>query len=428
MNPLDRRILALAIPALFTLAAEPLYVLADTAIVGHIGTGALGGLGLASIVLTTSSGLCNVLTWWTTSRVGYLRGAGDEAGVHRVAATVLWLAGALGALLVVVLALGASPIVRALGGHGHVLHDAVVYLRIGVLGMPALLLSWAGMGVARGEGDTRSPLFVVVASNAVNLVLEVWFVYGLHWGIAGSAWGTVLAQWGGGLVFATRLARRAQGGRRDRDELRAIGRVSLNLVVRTGALFAALALASAVAARIDTVSLAAHQVIAQLNLFAALVLDSVAIAAQALVAEAAGAGDADRFRLVVARTARLTFYGALLLAAALLAGRRGIPALFTDDAAVVGVAAGVMPVLALMQLPAAAAYLLDGVLMGNSDFVTVRWSTLSGLAAFAVAAVAVLIHPSLGLRVVWMGLTAWASARAAVNATGLRANRAKLVA
>ena len=423
---IDRRLLALAIPALFTLAAEPLYVLADTAIVGHIGTQALGGLGLASIVLTTSSGLCNVLTWWTTSRVGFLCGAGDDDGVRRVAATVLWLAGALGVLLVVVLAVGASPIIGVLGGRGHVHHDAVVYLRIGVLGMPALLLSWAGMGVARGEGDMRSPLFVVVASNAANLVLELWFVYGLHWGIAGSAWGTVIAQWGGGLVFATRLARRAAGGRRDADELRAIGRVSVSLVVRTGALFAALTLASAVAARINTASLAAHQVIAQLNLFAALVLDSVAIAAQTLVAEAAGARDAQRFRVVVARSARLTLYGAVVLVAVLILGRHGIPGLFSDDASVLRVAAGVMPIVAVMQFPAAGAYLLDGVLMGNNDFVTVRWSTLSGLAVFAVAAVAVVVHPALGLRVVWMGLAAWALVRAGVNATGLRAERATL--
>jgi putative MATE family efflux protein len=243
---IDRRLLAIAVPSLFTLAAEPLYVLADTAIVGHIGTTALGGLGLASIVLTTSSGLCNVLTWWTTSRVGFLRGAGDDAGVHRVAATVLWLACVLGALLVVVLTLGASPIVRGLGGHGHVLHDAVVYLRIGSLGLPALLISWAGMGVARGEGDARSPLFVVVASNVANLLLELWFVYGLHWGIAGSAWGTVVAQWGGGLVFATRLVRRAAGGRRDTQELRAIGRVILIMLVLKCALFFALAVDSLV--------------------------------------------------------------------------------------------------------------------------------------------------------------------------------------
>ncbi|HVT77525.1 MAG TPA: MATE family efflux transporter [Acidimicrobiales bacterium] len=428
MNAVDRRLLALAIPSLFTLAAEPLYVLADTAIVGHIGTRALGGLGLASIVLTTSSGLCNVLTWWTTSRVGFLRGAGDDVGVQRVAATVLWLACVLGALLVVVLGLGAAPIVRALGGHGRVLHDAVVYLRIGVLGMPALLISWAGMGVARGEGDTRSPLLVVVAANVANLLLELWFVYGLHWGIAGSAWGTVVAQWGGAAVFALRLTRRAAGGRRNRDELRAIGRVAANLIVRTGALFAALTLASAVAARIDAASLAAHQVVAQLNLFAALVLDSVAIAAQTLVAEAAGAADGERFRVVVGRSARLTLFGAVVVAAALVVGAHGIPALFSDDAAVRHVAAGVMPILALMQLPAAGAYLLDGVLMGNGDFVTVRRSTLLGLVAFLVVAAAVLVHPALGLRALWMGLVAWALVRALVNATGLGANRATLSA
>ena len=424
---IDRRLLALAIPSLFTLAAEPLYVLADTAIVGHIGTNALGGLGLASIVLTTSSGLCNVLTWWTTSRVGFLRGAGDDAGVHRVAATVLWLACVLGALLVLVLTVLASPIVRGLGGHGHVLHDAVVYLRIGSLGMPALLIGWAGVGVSRGEGDARSPLLVVVASNLANLLLELLFVYGFHWGIAGSAWGTVIAQWAGGLVFATRLLRRAAGGRRDNDELRAIGRVSMSLVVRTGALFAALALASAVAARIDTQSLAAHQVIAQLNLFAALMLDSVAIAAQALVAEAAGARDAARLRAVVARSARLTLYGSVVLALVLAVGRHAIAGLFTDDEQVISVVTAVLPVLALMQFPAAAAYLLDGVLMGNNDFVTVRWSTLSGLVAFGAVAVAVLVHPAFGLRVVWVGLAAWALVRAAVNATGLRPNRATLV-
>jgi putative MATE family efflux protein len=425
---IDRRLLALAIPSLFTLAAEPLYVLADTAIVGHIGTRPLAGLGLASIVLTTSSGLCNVLTWWTTSRVGFLRGARDDAGVHRVAATVLWLAGVLGLGLVVVLTAAASPIVRALGGHGHVLHDAVLYLRIGALGLPALLIGWAGVGVARGEGDARSPLLVVVASNVLNLLLELWFVYGLHWGIAGSAWGTVIAQWAGGLVFATRLIRRAAGGRRDKDELLAIGRVSVSLVVRTGALFAALALASAVAARIDTQSLAAHQVVAQLNLFAALLLDAVAIAAQALVAEAAGAGDAERFRRVVARSALLTLYGAIVLAAVIAVGRHAIASLFSDDPAVIDVATAVLPVLALMQFPAAAAYLLDGVLMGNNDFVTVRWSTLAGLATFAVAAIAVLVDPHLGLRVLWLGLTAWAFVRAAVNATGLRAKSATLVA
>jgi putative MATE family efflux protein len=424
---IDRRLLSLAVPAMFTLAAEPLYVLADTAIVGHIGTGALGGLGLAAIVLTTASGMCNVLTWWTTSRVGFLHGAGDEMAIRRVTATVLWLSVALGVTITLAIIAAATPIVRGLGGEGRVLDAAVTYLRIGALGLPALLIAWAGMGVARGEGDTRSPLVVIVGANAFNLVLEVWFVYGLDWGIAGSAWGTVIAQWASASVFAARLLRRAQGERADTRELRTIGRVSIDLTIRTGALFAALTLASAVAARIDAVAIAAHQVLSQLNMFIALVLDAAAIAAQALIAEAQGAGDHERLRLVIRRAARLTLYGAVLLAATLLAGYRAIPDVFTDDGRVVDAVAAVMPVLALMQFPAAAAYLLDGVLMGESKFVVVRRSTLCGLVAFAVPALLVLAHPSWGLRVIWLGLAGWVLVRALVNATGLRQNRATLV-
>ncbi len=425
----DRRLLAIAVPALFTLAAEPLYVLADTGIVGHLGTGSLAGLGLASIVLTTSSGLCNVLTWGTTSRVGFLRGAGDEAGIGRVAATVLWLALVLGGVIAALLIVGAPVINRALGGEGTVLHQATTYLRIGALGLPALLLAWAGQGVARGEGDTRGPLAVVIAANVVNLLLEVLFVYVFDWGIAGSAWGTVAAQWAAAAVFAVRLLRRSGGHLRpDGDELRGLAHVSSNLVIRTGALFASLTIASAVAARIDAVSLAAHQVLAQLNLFAAFVIDAAAIAAQALIAEAAGARDAARLDLVVRRAARLTAISATSLFVVLLAGWRVLPAVFSSDARVVDAVAAVMPIVALMQFPGGAAYLLDGVVMGEGDFVTAKWSTLAGMVVFAIPAVAVLARPSLGLRVLWLGLVAWAAARALVNATALRRDRATLVA
>ena len=426
---IDRRLLALAVPALFTLAAEPIYVLADTAIVGHLGTASLAGLGLASVLLTMAAGLCNVLTWGTTSRVGFLRGAGDEAGIARVAASVLWLALVLGAAIAVVL-IGAAPvIIRGLGGHALVFHRAITYLRIGALGLPAFLIAWAGQGVARGEGDTRGPLAVVVGANVVNLVLEVVFVYGFRWGIAGSAWGTVAAQWSAALVFGVRLLRRSRGNvRPDHAELRAMGRVSTTLVIRTAALFAALTSASAVAARIDATALAAHQVIAQLNLFTALVLDAAAIAAQALIAEASGARDDARRELIIRRAGRLTAIGAGVLFVGLLGGWRALPAVFSNDRHVVDAVAAVVPILALMQFPGGAAYLLDGVVMGQGDFATAMWSTLAGMVAFAVPAIAVLLHPSYGLRTLWLGLAAWLVARAVVNANGLSSNRGRLVA
>ncbi len=419
-SDIDRRLVALAVPALFTLAAEPLYVLADTAIVGHIGTASLAGLGLASIVLFTAASICNVLTWGTTTRVGFYRGAGDNEGVARVAATVLWLAVALGVALAAVLVIAASPILRALGGEALVLQRATTYLRIGALGLPALLLAWAGQGVARGEGDTRGPLAVVVASNALNLVLEVLFVYGFHWGITGSAWGTVVAQWAGAVVFGVRLFRRAgTSARPDRVELRHIATVGATIVIRTGALLAALTAASAVAARISASALAAHQVIAQLNLLCALLLDAAAIAAQALIAEASGMGDDARRALIIRRASMLTAYGAAAMFVVLLAGFRFLPALFTNDAAVVSTAAAVMPILAIAQFPGGAAYILDGVIMGQGDFTTAMWSTLAGAAAFAGFAVAVLARPSLGLPVLWCGLAAWLTARALVNERGV---------
>ncbi|MEY2467752.1 MAG: hypothetical protein QOF21_450, partial [Actinomycetota bacterium] len=273
------------------------------------------------------------------------------------------------------------------------------------------------------------PLAVVIAANVLNIVLEVWFVYGMHWGIAGSAWGTVVAQWSGALVFAVRLLRRSGGNvRPDRAELRGLARVSTTLVVRTGALFVALTSASAVAARIDATALAAHQVIAQLNLFTALLLDAAAIAAQALIAEASGARDDARRALVIRRATRLTAIGSAALCVGLLGGWRALPAIFSDDRHVVDAVAAVMPILALMQFPGGAAYLLDGIVMGQGDFTTAMWSTLAGAVAFAVPAVVVLAHPSYGLRVLWLGLAAWLVARAIVNATGLRSNRARLVA
>lgn len=419
-SEIDRRLIALAIPALFTLAAEPLYVLADTAIVGHIGTASLAALGLASIVLFTAASICNVLTWGTTTRVGFYRGAGDDDGVARVAATVLWLAVVVGATLAALLVVAASPILRGLGGEALVLQRATTYLRIGALGLPALLLAWAGQGVARGEGDTRGPLAVVVASNVLNLVLEVVFVYGFHWGIAGSAWGTVVAQWAAAAVFALRLFRRSGATvRPDRVELHHIATVGVTIVIRTGALLVALTTASAVAARISATALAAHQVIAQLNLFCALLLDAAAIAAQALIAEASGRGDDERGALIIRRASMLTACGAAAMFVVLLAGFRVLPGLFTNDAAVVSAAAAVMPILAIAQFPGGAAYILDGVIMGQGDFTTAMWSTLAGAGAFAGFALAVLVRPSLGLPVLWCGLAAWLTARALVNARGL---------
>ena len=190
----DGEIFALALPALGALAAEPTYVLVDTAIVGHLGTPQLAALAIAATLLSTAITLFNFLTYGTTARVARLHGAGEAAAAGRIGAQALWLSVALGVALATLFVVLAAPAVAAMGGRGEMAEMSVSYLRISALGVPFAMVALAGQGFLRGVGNLRTPLVILVASNIANAVLEVLFVYGFGWGISGSAWGTVLAQ------------------------------------------------------------------------------------------------------------------------------------------------------------------------------------------------------------------------------------------
>src|SRR5271169_2872899 len=200
-NPHDAEILRLAVPAFGALVAEPLFLLADSAIVARLGTVPLGGLGVASQALTTLVGLSIFLAYGTTAAVARQLGAGHRDAAIRQGIDGLWLAAAIG---LAVLAVGwplAPQIAGAFGGTQAVTHQAVIYLRVSLLGAPSMLAVLAGTGVLRGLQDTRTPLLVAVIANAVNIGLNATFVLGLHWGIAGSAAGTVLAQSGSAAAY-----------------------------------------------------------------------------------------------------------------------------------------------------------------------------------------------------------------------------------
>src|SRR5919108_6351356 len=282
MRPLDREVFALALPALGALAAEPLYVLVDTAIVGHLGTVQLAALAIAATVLSTAFTVFNFLTYGTTAQVARLHGAGRDDGAAALGSQALWLALAIGALLLVATIVLAPPAVRLMGGEGEVADGAILYLRLAALGSPFFMLATAGQGFLRGLGDLRTPLVILVVAHAVNVVLEVLFVYGFDWGLAGSAWGTVIAQVGMGLAFV-QVQRRAGFEPPHLDRMRPLMRIGGEIAVRTTALLGSFLVASAVLARVGDASLAAHQIAFQLFVFLALVLDALAIAAQVLV-------------------------------------------------------------------------------------------------------------------------------------------------
>ena len=402
----DREILALALPALGALAAEPTYVLVDTAIVGHLGTPQLAALAIAATLLSTGLTLFNFLTYGTTAQVARLHGAGEEAAAGRLGAQALWLSIALGGALFALALLLARPAVEIMGGSGEAGEMAVSYLRISALGLPFAMIALAGQGFLRGVGDLRRPLVILVSANAANVVLEVLFVYGFGWGIAGSAWGTVIAQLGMGAAFVYEILRASDGegwSRPRPGEMRPLLRVGGDIAVRTGALLLSFALASAVVARMGEAPLGAHQIAFQIFIFLALVLDAIAIAGQILVGRSLGAGDAEG---AYAAAVRMIFWSVAvgaLFAAALLAGTGVVPRLFTGDPAVIEHAHVLWPLFVLMQPVGAAVFALDGILIGASDTRFLKWSMVAALAVFAPLVLGAL-SLDLGVFGVWTAL------------------------
>jgi len=408
----DREIVRLAVPALGALAAEPLYLLADTAIIGHLGTPELAALALAAALLSTLVSLCVFLTYGTTAQVARLHGAGEDARAGAIAAQALWLALAIGVALAVLLVACAGPAIALLGGEGRVAELAERYVRISALGVPLALIALAGQGYLRGVSDLRRPLVVVVVANAVNVVLDLVFVYGFGWGLDGSAAGTVIAQAGMGAAFVVFLLRAEADDRRPSwARTRPLVRMGGHLVVRTGALLGSFLVAGAVLARIGEASLGAHHIAFQLFVFLALVLDAIAIAGQVIVGRTLGAGDAAQAFAAARRMLVLSLGAGVALGAVLLALTPVVPGLFTDDAAVVERAETIWPLFALMQPAAAVVFALDGILIGAGDTRYLAVSmVVAGFGAYVPIALAALAF-DWGITGVWCGLLALMAVR-----------------
>jgi putative MATE family efflux protein len=401
----DAEIVRLALPALGALAAEPLYVLVDTAIVGHLGRSQLAALGIAATVLAAVFALFNFLQYGTTAQVARAEGAGRDAVAGALGAQAVWIALAIGVLVSSLTIALAEPIVRAMGGDGDTAGFAVTYLRIASLGLPFAFLALAGSGWLRGVADLRTPLLIVLWGNAANLVLELLFVYGFHWGIAGSAWGTVLAQAGMGAGFAWALARRSHRAdlRLRLDLARRLLVIGRHIFVRTAALMSSFVLAGAVAARFGDASLAAHQIAYQLWIFLALVLDSIAIAGQIIVGRELGAGHADEAADASVRMIVLSVAAGAVFAVTMLLVADVLPRAFTGDDSVLDRTAALWPIFALMQPLNGAVFALDGILIGASDGRYLMWSMLAAFACCA-AALAATLELDWGIEGVWASL------------------------
>lgn len=414
-DELDHRIVRLAIPALGTLAVEPVYVLVDTAIVGRLGTDQLAGLAIASTVLLTVISLVTFLEYGVTPLVAYAHGRRRPEEAKRAAADALWLAFLVGTPIAAGLALAAHPLAWALGGRGDVLRYATTYLRISTAGIPFVLVALVGHGVMRGVNQLTRPMQVVVVANIANLVLEVVAVYVLDLGIAGSAWSTVAVQIVAAGWFVGILRPHVARVRPAWERFRPMLVTGAHLAVRSLAMFAVWNSATAVAARIDTPTLAAHQVLTQLFMFLALVLDALAIPAQSLVAGAVGQGDVDEAVRVGHVSTRLSVWVAAILAGGLALLSPLLPHVFSGDADVRSRLTFGLLILAVMQFPGAVAFALDGALIGGQDERFLGRQAVYNLAGFAPLAIATALWPRLGLAGLWGAQLAWMTLRAWVN-------------
>jgi putative MATE family efflux protein len=411
-SPYDREIFGLALPALGALAAEPLYLLADTAMVGHLGTEQLAALAIAATLLSGAFTLFNFLTYGTTAQVARLSGAAAHEEAGRLAAQALWLASGIGVLLTATLAAAAVPLVDVMGADGHTAELAVMYLRIGSLGLPFALIALAGQGFLRGVSDLRTPLVIVVVANVANVLLNLLFIYGFDWGLAGSAWATVVAQLGMGVAFVAALLRAPATSRRPSlARMRPMARIGSEIFVRTTALYASFLVAGAVLARVGNDSLAAHQVAFQLFVFLALVLDAVAIAGQVIVGRSLGAGDAEEAYRAAKRMIELSIAAGAVFAVVMLALTEVLPRAFTSDADVIGELHKIWPLFALMQPANGAVFALDGILIGAGDTRFLMWGMLAAsLLVFVPIALASLAL-DFGIVGVWCGLLGLIAAR-----------------
>jgi putative MATE family efflux protein len=401
----DREIARLAVPAFAALVSEPLFLLADAAIVGHLGTAQLAALGIAGTVVQTVIGAFVFLAYGTTSAVA--RNLGADRGGDAITAGVdgVWLAFLLGGLAALATLAASSLVVGWFTSSTQVGRYALTYLTIAVFGIPALLMTLAATGVLRGLLDTRTPLLVAVAANTVNVGLNVVFVYGLRWGIAGSALGTLVAQTAGAGVLVgvvVRVARRTGRSLAPHPRgLRAAWRAGVPLIVRTLSLRAALVLATFVAASISTVALAAHQVAFTVWTFLAFSLDAIAIAGQALTGRLLGAGDASAAK---AAARRMTTWGVafgVVLGVAVVVSRPLVVPLFTDDRAVQHALSTVLLIVGVQQPIAGVVFVLDGVLIGAGDGRYLAKVGVLNVAVFVPLAMAVVwLHGGL----VWLWL------------------------
>ncbi len=389
---LNRTILAIAIPALGTLIAEPLLTLSDSAMVGHLGTGPLAGLAAGSTILTFAVGLCIFLAYTTTAMTARAVGAGEVGRALRTGVQGLWLALVLGIVLAICMFLGADWLTRAIGTTGVAVASSATYIRASSPGIVGMLVVLAGNGIMRGLLDTKTPLAISTVGAIANVPISFVLIYPVGLGVAGAGYGTAIAQTGMAIALAVIVGRACRReGVSPAPSLRLMASAGVTgapLIVRTLCLQVALLLTVSAAAMLGSATLATHQVLKSLWSLSAFGMDALAIAAQALVGQALGLGRKDEVRGLLHQLTRWGACAGLVFGLVIAVLSPVLPYLFTSSPEVVTMARwGLLPV-AACQILAGVVYMYDGILIGASDS---RYLALAQVITLAVYAPVILV-------------------------------------
>ncbi len=405
-----REIFALALPALGVLAAMPLYLLLDTAVVGRLGGFELAALGAAVTIQSQVTTQLTFLSYGTTARSSRLFGAGDRRGAIAEGVQATWVALFVGMVIAVVMVLFAPWFTLWLSGNEEVSVVAAQWLRVAAISIPLVLIIMAGNGWLRGIQNTRLPLYFTLAGVVPGAILIPIFVG--RFGLVGSAWANVVAEGITAALFLIVLARQHDGPWR--PEWAIIKRqlsLGRDLIMRSLSFQIAFLSAAAVAARFGTASLAAHQVLLQLWNFITLVLDSLAIAAQTLTGAALGAGSAQIARKVGVRVIAYSVIFAGALSLIFIALNSVIPRIFTQDPVVLDTIASPWWIMVVMIVLGGVVFAIDGVLLGASDAVFLRNASIFAVLCGFLPGVWISYLMDGGLTGVWCGLLAFISLR-----------------
>ncbi|MDN5799517.1 MATE family efflux transporter [Corynebacterium casei] len=405
-----RKVFGLALPALGVLAAMPLYLLLDTAVVGRLGAEQLAALGAAAAVQSVVTTQLTFLSYGTTARSSRLFGSGkkDEAVAEGVQATYVALI--VGFALACVMWLFGGQIALWMTGNPETAELTAAWLHVAALAIPITLVEMAGNGWLRGIQDTKKPLYFTLAGLIPGAIAVPIFVH--FWGLVGSAWANVLGMGIIAVLFLLELKKQHTGSWRLRPSVikrqLVLGR---DLIIRSASLQVAFLSAAAVAARFGTSPLAAHQVMLQIWNFLTLVLDSLAIAAQTLIGAALGAKSVDTARSAGQKIIGYSVIFSGGLAAVFALGAAFIPRIFTNDEAVLEAMRIPWWIMIAMIVAGGVLFAIDGVLLGAGDAAFLRTITVGSVIVGFLPGILIAYFLDLGLAGIWCGLAAFIGLR-----------------